>query len=73
MPFYLKNAETRVTYDKIKVEMGPEGGLHAAPVSCSMPTRIMFISRRLDCISRSVCLLAMPHSTTSSVSGEEIG
>jgi len=47
-------------------------GLQAVPVSCSMLTRIVFISRRLDCMSRSVCLLVMPHSATSSVRGDEI-
>jgi len=47
-------------------------GLHAAPVSCIMPTRIVSIPRRLDCISRSVCLLVMPHSATSSARGDEI-
>jgi len=41
-------------------------------VSCSTLTCIVFISRRLDCISRSVCLLVMPHSATSSVRGDEI-
>jgi len=57
---------------KLQTKQQPNAGEGGGSVSCSTPTCMTFISRRLDCMSRSVCLLVMPHSATSSVRGDEI-
>jgi len=67
-----RDSKNKKIKSNIKSGAGAGGTRHKAPVPCSMLARIVFACRRFDCISFSVRSLVMPHSATSSASGDDI-